>query len=127
MIVQFVRIILKILASYLHDQTKLFLDNLRVKGPKITYNNEKLVFKIRCYVVEYIQNLDKVLADLERVKVTIFKAKSQFCWAGIKIIRYIYDKNSRHLDISKVLNIFDWSECTNTILAQAFLGIYVYY
>ena len=29
------------------------------------YNNEKLAPGIKQYVVEYIQNLDKILADLE--------------------------------------------------------------
>ena len=58
-------------------------------------------------MVEYIQNLDKVLADLERAGVTIAGAKSQFCRAGIKIVGYICDANGRHLDTSKILKILD--------------------
>lgn len=35
------------LASCLEDQIKLFLNNVRVKRPKIIYNNEKLAFGIK--------------------------------------------------------------------------------
>lgn len=37
------------------------------------YNNEEVAPS------EYIQNLDKVLIDLERAGITITGAKSQFC------------------------------------------------
>ena len=127
MVAQFVKIVLKILTPYLRDQTKPFLDNVGVKRPKTTYNNKELVPRIRRYVVEYIQNLDKVLADLERAGVTITGAKSQFCRAGIKIVEYICDANGRHLDTSKVLKILDWPECTNITSARVFMGVCVYY
>lgn len=38
-VMQFVRIILKVLNNYLRDQAKLFLDNIGIKGPKTTYHN----------------------------------------------------------------------------------------
>lgn len=65
LIAQFVRIVFKILTSYLRNQAKLFLNNVKIKKPKITYNNKKLAPRIRQYVVEHIQNLDQILADLE--------------------------------------------------------------
>ena len=78
-ITQFGRIVLEIFAPYLQDQAKPFLDNLRVKGPKIKYNNEEVAPGIKGYVFEYIKNLNNVLVDLKRVGVTITGAKSQFC------------------------------------------------
>lgn len=53
-------------------------------------------------MIEHIQNLDKVLADLKQVGVIIAEAKSQFCQAGIKIVGYICNADGRHLDTSKV-------------------------
>ena len=126
-VAQFVRIALQILALHLRDRTKPFLDNVGVKRPKTTYNNEELAPGIRRYVVEHIQNLDTVLADLERARVTIAGAKSQFCRAGTKIVGYICDANGRHPDTSKVLKILDWPECTDTTSACAFMGVCVYY
>lgn len=40
-------------------------------------------------MIKHIQNLDKVLADLERVDIIITRAKSQFCYSNIKIVGYI--------------------------------------
>ena len=77
--------------------------------------------------MEHIQNLDQILADLEKAGVTISRVKSQFCQADIKIVGYICDVDGHHLDTSKALKILDWSECTDTTSALAFLGICVYY
>lgn len=94
---------------------------------KTTHNNEEVAPGIRRYVFEHIQNLDKVLADLERAGVTIAGAKSQFCQAGLKIVGFICDADGRHPDTSKVLKILDWPECTDVTSARAFMGVCVYY
>ena len=101
------KIVLKILAPYLQDRAKTFLDDMEVQGPKTTYNNKELAPRIRQYIVKHIQNLDQLLANLEGMEVTISRAKSQFCQADIKIIRYICDTDGRHLDISKILVILE--------------------
>ena len=75
-VAQFVRIVLKVLADHLRDRAELFLDDVGIKGPKTTYNNEELAPGIWRYVVEHIENLDAVLADLERAGITIAGAKS---------------------------------------------------
>lgn len=75
------------------------------------YNNRELVTKIKCYIFEYIQNLDTVLANLEEAGVRIAGANSQFCQAGIKIEGYICDIDGHHLNLSKVLKIFDLPKC----------------
>ena len=43
---QFVKIILKILVSYLQDQANPFLDKLGVKALKTTHNNKELISNI---------------------------------------------------------------------------------
>ncbi len=125
--IQFVSILLKILAPHLQDRAKPFLNDMGVKGPKTKYNNEELAPGIRCYILEHIQNLDKVLADLERVIVTIAEAKSQFCRADLKIVGYICDADGRHSDAFKFLKILDWPECTEVTPACEFMGVCVYY
>lgn len=79
LVVQFVKILLKILAPYLHDQVKLFLDNIEVRKLKTKYNNEELAPEIKHYLFKHIQNLDTVLADLEKARIRIAEIKSQFC------------------------------------------------
>ncbi len=84
-VLQFVRIVIKILVAHLRDRAKQFLDDWRVKEPKTTYNNEEVPLGIWRYILEYIPYLDSVLANIEYAGVTISGAKSQFCQAGIKI------------------------------------------
>lgn len=66
------------------------------------YNNAKIVSEIRRYLVEYIQNLFKMLADLKQVKVTVLEAESQYCQAGRKDLWYICDDDGRNPDMIKV-------------------------
>lgn len=111
----------------MRDRAWLFLANISIKEPKTTYNNQELAPGIRRYVTEHIQNLDAVLADLERAGITIAGAKSQFCCAGIKIVGYICNFEGRHPDTSKVLKILHWPECVDVTTTRAFIGICVYY
>lgn len=78
LVAQFVRIAVKILAPYLWDQTKLFLNDIGVKKLKTKYNNKELALGIKYYIFEHRQNLDIVLANLEQAKVIIAKAKFRF-------------------------------------------------
>ena len=78
-------------------------------------------------MVEYVQHLDQVLANLERAGVTLSRAKSQFFQVGIKIVGYICDAAGYHLDTSKVLKILDWPKCTDITSVRAFLGVCVYF
>ena len=107
LVIQFIKIVLKILALHLRDRAKPFLNDVGVKRPKTIYNNEELALGIRQYMIEHIQNLDKVLADLEQAGITIAEAKSELCQAGIKIVRYICNADGHHPDTSKVLKILD--------------------
>src|SRR6266536_2863163 len=70
------RVIIKILQDHL-SRCLLFIDDIGVKNPKIIYNNKKMAPDIRKYVLEHIQWLDEILADLERASYTISGAKSQ--------------------------------------------------
>ncbi len=126
-VAQFVKITLKVLSDHLHDRDESFLDDVGIKRPKTMYNNQELAPGIRRYLVEHIQSLDAVLADLERTGITIAGAKSQFCCSGIKIVGFICDSEGRHLNTSKVLKFFDWPECVNVTIARAFIDVCVYY
>lgn len=114
MIISFVKIIVKILVPHLQDQVKFFLKNIELKRPKTIYDNKKLALEIQFYIVKYIQNLDQILADLERAKVIIFVAKSQFCGVGLKIVKYIYDIAGHYLNILKIIKILYWLKCIDT-------------
>jgi len=70
------RIITKILERYILYYALPFLDNILVKGLRITYNGEESLLGVRRYILEYIIWLDRVLRDLERARYTILGVKS---------------------------------------------------
>ena len=82
---------------------------------------------IRLYVLEAIQNLDAVVADIERAGRTIAGYKSAFVAEGNKVVAYVYDSNERHPDIAKVKKILNWPPCKSVTEAKAFIGLCVYY
>lgn len=126
-VIWFIKIVLKILALHLYNWAKFFLNNIIVKRPKTIYNNEKEALGIKRYVFEYIQNLNKILANLEQAGIKIAGTKSQFCQAGHKIVSFISNVNGCYLDILKILKILDWPKWINILFVYAFIGVYVYY
>ena len=78
-------------------------------------------------MLEYIQNLNKVLYNIERVEVTIFEEKSQFYILAIRIVRYIYNRNSRYPNKAKIKKIINQLSYKNLTKVKGFVSIYIYY
>ncbi len=64
-----------------------------------------MFLNIRKFILEHIQGLNTVLANLKRTDATVSKDKSQFYITGIKMVEYIYDSEGRHPDVSKITKI----------------------
>jgi len=128
-VAQFVRVVLRILQDLIPQVAMPFVDDIGVKGPRTRYNDEEVpeLPGVRRFVLEHIQNLDAVLADLERAGATISAEKSMFCMAGLKIVGYVCDANGRHPDSAKILKILEWERCGDLTEARAFMGICGYY
>ena len=98
-----------------------------VKGPKTTYDDAEVFLGVRRYVMEHIQNLDVVLANIERAGATVSGKKSQFCMRGLKVVGFVCDINGRHPDAAKMIKIVDWPDPVDMTGARALLGVCVYY
>ena len=106
-VAQFVRIISKILEPISPNAVRVFLNNIRVKGLKTKYDRTKISPSLYQYIFKHLINLEKTLWFLELVGAIITTEKSQFIMARLKIISWVCDYNSQHLDkvkIAKVLN-----------------------
>jgi hypothetical protein len=103
------------------------MNDINIKGPKTTYNNEKVIFRIRRYILKYIIWMDRILANLERVGCTILRAKSQFCMLRLRVIGFICDALGRHFDTSKIIKIVEWPSLNNIAEAKIFVRVAVYY
>ena len=126
-VAQFVRIVTRILQDHIPHIACQFVDDVGVKGPKTTYDNAEVFLGVRRYVMEHIQNLDVVLADIKQAGATVSGEKSQFCMRSLKVVGFVCDINGRHLDAAKVIKIVDWPDLVDTTGARAFLGVCVYY
>jgi len=62
---------------------------------------------IRRFILEHIQELDTILADLKRAGATVSRNKSQFYMTGIKMVEYVCDFEGRHPDVFKVIKILE--------------------
>ena len=81
-----------------------YLDDVRVKGLQTYYNYEEAVPRIWRFMLEHIQNLDKVLERIKRASATI-RAKSKFCMPVLRIVGFVTNANRRHLDTAKIIKI----------------------
>jgi hypothetical protein len=54
-IIQFVRVVNKIIVDHVFHHALLFVDDIEVKKLKIKYNNEFILSEIRRYVMKHIQ------------------------------------------------------------------------
>ena len=78
-------------------------------------------------ILEAIQSLDEVLADIEIAGGTILGFKSSFVCKGLKIVAFVCDSHGRHPVAEKVGKIVELLACRNVTEARAFIGICVYY
>ncbi|KAF7575775.1 Asp-protease-2 domain containing protein [Pyrenophora tritici-repentis] len=126
-IAEFVRVMTKICRDHIPHRCMPYLDDVCVKGPKTTYNEEEIEPGIRRYVAEHLSNIDQVLADIERAGATISGHKSDFCYASMIVVGYRIDKHGRHPDMKKVEKIRTWPNPKNQKEVRIFLGMCVYY
>jgi hypothetical protein len=122
----FVRIVNKILVRCL-DIARAFLDDVGVDGPKSRYEDKEVAPGIRAFVLEHIQNLDRVLCDVERAGATISGIKSEFCSPRLKMVGFLVSDEGRYPEPGKIHKIREWPECRNAKEVRAFLGVCVYY
>ena len=83
-----------------------FIDNIKVKGLYINYNKELKLLRIRRFVFEHLQNLNRALKRIKRAKASI-RLKLQFCYNSISIISFVYNFRGRSLTTTKVSKILD--------------------
>ena len=57
---------------------------------------------MRLYILEAVQSLDEVLADIERAGGTIFEFKAAFLGLGLKIVAFVCDSEGRYLVAEKL-------------------------
>ena len=75
------------------------------------------------YILEAIQSLKEVLADIESAGRRISGFKSAFVCEGLKIVTFDCDSEDRYPVTEKVWKIGEWPACRNVTEARSFIGI----
>jgi hypothetical protein len=125
----FVRVSRKILNAHLGSIAEIFVDDVGVKGPKSRYREEEVdgLPGVRRFVMEHLQNLNNVLADVERAGATISREKSDWCWNGVQIVGCVGREAGRWPQASKVDEVWNWPWCKTCTECRAFLRLCTYY
>jgi len=105
----------------------MFLNDIAVKEPQTDYNSEEVLMRVCWYILKTIQNLDKVLINIECTNRSVSDEKSQYIMKQLKIVGFVCRPNERSSVTDKVLKIVQWRPCQNLKEACAFIGLCVYY
>jgi hypothetical protein len=111
----FVRVSRKILNAHRESIAEIFVDDIGVNGPQSRYGEEEVegLPGVRWFVIEHLQNLDKVLADVERAGASISGEKSDWCWNGVKIVGFVCGEAGTWPQASKVDRVWNSRQCEN--------------
>lgn len=126
-VAQFMRAMVRILQDLIPHICRPFLDDICIKGPRHDWNNEEVLPGIRRYVLEHLQNIDKVLVNMELAGGTIAAVKSQWCQVEAVMLGYLCTPGGRLPDQAKVRKILEWATCEGLRDLRSFLGIVGYY
>jgi hypothetical protein len=122
----FQRVVMRMLKDHWPD-TQPFIDDITSGGPKTDYGGEEVLPGVRRYVMEHMQQLDKVLSDCERAGATVSGKKCYWGMDRLGIVGYEVAAEGRFPDRQKVEKIARWPECKNVKEVRMFVGICVYY
>jgi hypothetical protein len=117
----------KIIVDHISHHALSFVNDIKMKSLKITYNNEFILSEVRRYVMKHIQWLNDVLINIEKIDCIIFEEKSQFCCERLRVVDFVCDVEKRHLNTTKIIKILNWSFCQDAVDARDFIEICVFY
>ena len=103
------------------------MDDILVKGAFETYDDEMALPGVRKYILQHIQNLDAVLADIERAGGRVAGRKSQFCYEEVVAVGIVINGRGRLPEENNVAKILGRSRCNNLKEVRAWIVICSYY
>ena len=95
----------QILEDLISNVCCMFLNNIVVKEPQTDYNDKEVLTEVCQYILKAIQNLDKVLINVECANRSVFDKKSQYIMKQLKIVGFVCKPNGRSSTVNKVLKI----------------------
>ena len=100
----------------------VFVDDVGLKGPTSTYQDEEVAPGIRRFVYEYASTLDRFLARFIEAGITASGKKLVLATPRLHIVGTIVSKEGWHLEHGLVTKIFNWGPLTSVTDVRSFLG-----
>ena len=104
-IIQFCKVMIQILEDLILTVCWMFLDDIAVKEPWTDYEDKKVLTEVHHYVLKSIQNLNRVLINVECAEECVSDEKSQFVMKKLRIVDFICESEKHSLKAVKVLKI----------------------
>ena len=101
----------------------VFVDDVGLKGPTLTYNEEEVAPGIRCIVFEYASVFDRFLACFIEAGITASGKKLVLATPRLHIVSTIVSKEGWHLEHRLVTKILNWGLLTSVTDVRSFLGM----
>ena len=106
-----------------------YIDDVPVRGPATTYQNDNRVFKtilgnssICHFVWEHFQNLNCIVQQMKYCGGTFSGKKSLLCTCEITVVGHVCTPEGHIPDPTKVDKVTNWGPCANLSKVRAFLG-----
>ena len=100
----------------------VFVDDVGLKGPTSTYEDEEVTSGIRRFVFEYATTLDRFLARFIEAGITASGKKLVLATPRLHIVGTIVSKDGWHLEHGLVTKILNWGPLTSVTDVRSFLG-----
>ena len=100
----------------------VFVDDVGLKGPTSTYNDEEIAPGIRRFVFEYAIIFDRFLARFIEAGITASGKKLVLATPRLHIVGTIVSKEGWHLEHGLVTKILNWGPLTSVTDVRSFLG-----
>ncbi|KAK4698933.1 hypothetical protein P7C70_g7335, partial [Phenoliferia sp. Uapishka_3] len=127
-VAEYQRAMVHILAEEIPEYAGVFVDDVGIKGPKSTYNDEKVAWnpKIRRFIWEYAVTLERILFRFEEAGLTGSGPKAAAVVPELNIVGTVCSKEGRKVSKATRNKIANFPQPRDTTEVRGFLGICTY-
>jgi len=100
----------------------VFVDDIGLKGPTMTYNNLEIAPGIWCFIYKYATILDRFLMCFIQAGITASGSKMVLATPCLHIVGTIISKEGWHLEHGLVMKILNWGPLMSVTDVRSFLG-----
>ncbi|KAK4699351.1 hypothetical protein P7C70_g6909, partial [Phenoliferia sp. Uapishka_3] len=127
-VAEFQRIMVHILAEEIPQYAGVFVDDVGIKGPESTYDNEKIEGNpgIRRFIWEYAITLERILFRFEEAGITGSGQKAAAIVPALNIVGTVVSMEGRRVSKSTMNKISNFPVPQDVSEVRGFLGICTY-